>query len=225
MWCVPEITPEFVARMEDVLRLYARPQRDAEPVVCLDERPVVLRDAARPGTPMRSGRTARSDYEYVRRGTANIFCVVEPKTGRRLTHATARRTNRDFARALLRVAKAYPKARVIHLVVDNLSSHSEKACIDAFGVRRGKALWRRFRVHFTPKHASWLNAAEMEASLVARQCLGRRRIPTLAELRRQVRAWRRVATFEGCSIRWRFRVADARRVFRYDRLVFRRSKH
>ena len=102
---------------------------------------------------------------------------------------------------------------------------NKKACIETFGTRRGKALWRRFRVHFTPKHASWLNAAEMEASLVGRQCLGKRRISTLAELRRQVRAWRRVATFEGCSIRWRFRVSDARRVFRYDRLVFRRSKH
>ena len=225
MWCVPEITGEFVERMEDVLRLYARPHREKEPVVCLDERPVVLRAPARPGQPMRSGRAARADYEYVRHGTANIFCIVEPKTGRRLTHATARRTNKDFARALHRISKAYPKARCIHLVADNLSSHSEKACIETFGTRRGKALWRRFRVHFTPKHASWLNAAEMEASLVARQCLGKRRISTLAELRRQVRAWRRVATFEGCSIRWRFRVSDARRVFRYDRLVFRRSKH
>lgn len=208
-----------------MLRLYARPHREKEPVVCLDERPVVLREAARLGQPMRTGRTARADYEYVRCGTANIFCIVEPKTGRRLTHATARRANKNFARALLRISKAYPKARRIHLVVDNLSTHTEKACIETFGRRRGNALWRRFRVHFTPKHASWLNAAEMEASLVARQCLGKRRIATLAALRDEVRAWRRVATFEGCSIRWKFRVADARRVFRYDRLVFTRSEH
>ena len=225
MWCVPAISVEFVERMEDVLRLYARPYRESEPVVCLDERPVVLRDAARAGSAMRPGRPARSDYEYVRNGTANIFCIVELKTGRRLTHATARRTNRDFARALNRIAKAYPRAKRIHLVADNLSTHTEKACIETFGLRRGRALWRRFRLHFTPKHASWLNAAEMEASLVARQCLGKRRIPDLATLRQQVRAWRRVATFQGSSIRWRFRVADARRVFRYDALVFSRSKH
>jgi hypothetical protein len=225
MWCVPAINAEFVERMEDVLRLYARPLDPREPVVCLDERPVVLRDAARSGSPMAPGRPTRTDYEYVRRGTANIFCIVEPKTGRRVTHATARRKNRNFGRALLRISKAYPKAKRIHLVVDNLSTHTEKACCDTFGPRTGRALWRRFKVHYTPKHASWLNAAEMEASLVARQCLGKRRIPDLATLRRDVRAWRRAATQEGCSIRWRFRVADARRVFKYDTLVFTRSEH
>jgi hypothetical protein len=109
--------------------------------------------------------------------------------------------------------------------MDNLSTHSEKSCIETFGVRRGRALWRRFKVHYTPKHASWLNAAEMEASLVSRQCLGKRRIGDLPTLRRQVRAWRAVATHAGARIRWRFRVADARRVFKYDALVFTRSGH
>jgi len=208
-----------------VLRLYGRPYRDNEPVVCLDERPVLLRGEARLGAPMRPGCPARRDYEYVRRGTANIFCIVEPKTGRRLTYATARRTNRDFGRALNRISKAYPRAGRIHLVLDNLSTHSEKACTETFGLRRGRALWRRFRVHFTPKHASWLNAAEMEASLVARQCLGRRRIADRTTLRREVSAWRRVATRRGLNIQWRFRVADARRVFRYDALTFTRSEH
>jgi transposase len=225
MWCVPAINLEFVERMEDVLRLYARPLDPAEPVVCLDERPVVLRDAARSGSAMAPGRPARTDYEYVRNGTANVFCIVAPKTGRRLTHATARRTSRDFARALHRISKAYPKAKRIHLVADNLSTHTEKACVDTFGERKGRALWRRFKVHYTPKHASWLNAAEMEASLVARQCLGKRRIPNLSTLRHEVRAWRRAATHEGSTIRWRFRVADARRVFKYTALVFTRSEH
>ena len=163
MWVVPEINGEFVERMEDVLRAYARPYDSKRPVVCLDERPVVLRGSARTGTPVRRGRIARSDYEYVRKGTANVFCVVEPKTGRRLTRPTRRRTNRDFARTLRRISKAYPKAKRIHLVVDNLSSHSQNACIETFGDRGGRSLWRRFKVHFTPKHASWLNAAEMEA--------------------------------------------------------------
>lgn len=142
---------------------------------------------------MAPGRIVRVDYEYIRKGTANIFCIVEPLTGRRLTHATARRTNRDFARALHRIAKAYPRAKRIHLVVDNLSTHTEKACIDMFGAAGGAALWRRFKVHYTPKHASGLNAAEMEASLVARQCLGNKRIPDRETLQREVRAWREAA--------------------------------
>jgi transposase len=225
MWCVPAIDREFVERMEDVLRLYARPYDPAAPVLCADERPVVLRDAAREGCAMAPGRPTRADYEYVRKGTANVFCIVEPKTGRRLTHATKRRAGRDFARALLRIAKAYPRAKRIHLVVDNLSTHTEKSCTDAFGLQRGRALWRRFKIHYTPKHASWLNAAEMEASLVARQCLGRRRIGDLSTLRHQVRAWRRAATREGSPIRWKFRVSDARRVFNYESLIFTRSEH
>jgi len=211
--------------MEDVLRLYARPYDPKAPVICFDERPVVLRDAAREGTPMAVGRAARSDYEYVRKGTANVFCIVEPKTGRRLTHATKRRTSADFARALCRVEKRHRRARRIHLVLDNLNTHCEKACVDTFGARFGRALWRRFKVHYTPKHASWLNAAEMEASLVSRQCLGKRRIGDLPTLQRQVRAWRAVATHAGASIRWRFRVSDARRVFKYDALTFTRSEH
>ena len=211
--------------MEDVLRLYARAYDPAAPVVCLDERPVALRDTERAGMPMAPGRTARTDYEYVRKGTANVFCIVEPKTGRRLTHATKRRTSADFARALCRIEKRYRRARRIHLVVDNLNTHAEKACVETFGARFGRALWRRFKVHYTPKHASWLNAAEMEASLVSRQCLGKRRIGDLPTLRRQVRAWRAVATHAGASIRWRFRVSDARRVFKYDALTFTRSEH
>jgi len=225
MWVVPEINGEFIERMEDVLRVYARPYDPEQPVVCLDERPVVLRDSARPDSPMRPGRPGRSDYEYVRRGTANVFCIVEPKTGRRLTHATRRRTNRDFARALRRIARTYRTAKRIHLVLDNLSSHSEKACIETFGEREGRSLWARFKIHFTPKHGSWLNAAEMEASLLSRQCLGKRRIPDRSTLVREVRAWRRVATREGMPIRWKFRVKDARRVFRYDRLRSQRSEH
>src|SRR5882672_3612238 len=114
MWVVPEISAEFVEKMEDVLRVYARPYNAKMPVVCLDERPVVLRDSERPGSIARPGRPVRTDYEYVRNGTANIFCIVEPKTGKRLTHASRRRTNRDFARALNRISKAYPRAKRIH---------------------------------------------------------------------------------------------------------------
>jgi transposase len=211
--------------MEDVLELYARPTRKAEPVVCLDERPVVLHDSAREGSPMRPGKLAKKDYEYVRRGTANVFCIVEPRTGRRLTHATRNRTGAAFASALGKIAKRYRKARKIHLVLDNLSTHSEKSLRTALGDRVGLRLWKRFKVHFTPKHASWLNAAEIEASLVSRECLGKRRIGELATLRREVTSWRRKAEAAGRIIDWKFRVDDARRAFRYSGIVTSRSKY
>jgi len=211
--------------MEDVLSLYARKFDPREPVICLDERPVVLRDHARPGEPMQPGRLARTDYEYVRYGTANIFCIVEPLTGRRLTFATANRKRPAFVQALQRIVRRYPGVRRIHLVMDNLNIHSRKSVIAVLGELAGRRLWRRFEVHHTPKHASWLNAAELEASLVSRECLGRLRIHSLVELISRVSAWRSSAEREHRTINWTFRVADARRKFRYDGLATRRSEH
>ena len=225
MWCVPQIDTEFVARMEDVLRLYGRPHRESDPVVCLDERPVQLLDPARPSVPMRPGRPARMDYEYVREGTANIFCIVEPLTGRRLTYASANRKGAAFARALARIALRYRHARLIHLVLDNLNTHAEKSLTDALGPIEGRRLWRRFKIHHTPKHASWLKAAEMEASLVSRECLGHDRIGHFHTLRSRVAAWRLRADRDRRPIRWKFSVKDARRVFRYDGITTSRSRH
>jgi transposase len=225
MWCVPEIDEEFVARMEDVLRLHARRYRASEPVVCLDERPVQLLEPARPSVSMKPGRVRRSDYEYVRAGTANIFCIVEPKTGRRLTYASANRTAKAFAHALYRVGRRYSAARKIHLVTDNLNTHAKKSLTTALGPVAGHKLWKRFKLHYTPKHASWLNPAEIEASLVSRECLGSRRIGHLHALKSQVAAWRARADRERRPIRWTFTVRDARRVFRYDGILTRRSKH
>jgi hypothetical protein len=225
MWCVPQIDGDFVARMEDVLELYARPYRQSEPVVCLDERPVQLLDPARADVPMRPGRPRRSDYEYVRAGTANIFCIVEPLTGRRLTYASANRTGRAFTRALERIARRYPRARKIHLVMDNLSTHAANSVATTLGAKKGQRLWRRFQVHHTPKHASWLNMAEMEASLVSRECLGTVRTGHLHALKSRVAAWRTRAEKEHRSIRWKFTVDDARRVFRYDGIITPRSEH
>jgi hypothetical protein len=224
MWCVPRLDQEFVARMEDVLRLYSRRLDPTQPVVCLDEKPIVLHDSKRTGRTVGPGRVARRDYEYRRLGTANVYCIVEPLTGRRLTHATPHRGYREFAQALNRIARRYSGAKVIHLVVDNLSVHCEKACIATYGVVRGRALWRRFRVHFTPKHGSWLNAAEMEVSLLSRECLGRRRLPSLDIVSREIRAWSTEADRTRRPIRWRFKVSDARRKFRYAGITTPRSK-
>jgi DDE superfamily endonuclease len=225
MWCVPAIDGEFVERMEDVLRLYARRHDPAEPVVCVDERPVVLRSSERTGLTMKPGQPARTDYEYVRQGTANIFCIVEPLSGRRLTHATKDRTGRAFGLAMGRISRRYPEAKKIHVVMDNLSTHSVKSLVAAYGPDDGARLWKRFTLHYTPKHASWLNVAEMEASLVARECLGKRRIQALWPLQREVTAWNRRADRQRRGFTWKFRVSDARRVFRYDGIATSRSEH
>jgi len=223
MWCVAEIDREFIERMEDLL--YARPEDPLEPVVCLDERPVQPLDAERPGRRMRPGRVAKRDYEYVRQGTANIFCIVEPRSGRRQTHATPNRKAPAFARAVRKIAKQHQGASTIHLVMDNLNTHAEKSVVAAFGELEGKRLWKRFTIHYTPKHASWLNPAEMEASLVSRECLGRRRLGSFKELRREVAAWRRRADRARRRIDWKWRVSDARRVFRYDGIATLRAQH
>lgn len=175
--------------------------------------PVVLRDDARTGRPTRPSKPRRRDYEYVRNGMTNIFCIVEPKTGRHLTHATPNRKRRFFAYALARIARAYPKADRIHVVLDNLNTHSPRSLLGTFGPERGAELAARFVFHHTPKHASWLNPAEIEASLVSRECLGRDRIAMLEELRARIRKWNMVADRARRKINWTFTVHDAERVF------------
>ena len=225
MWCVPELDDVYIRKMEDVLNVLARDYDESEPVVALDERPVQLRGSARPGRAMAPGRIARPDYEYVRNGTANIYCIVEPKAGRHLTHATRNRKAPRFADAMKRIASAYPDAKTIHFVMDNLNLHGPKALLDAFGAEEGAKLWARFTPHFTPKHGSWLNPAEIEASLWSRECLGRDRIETFRELRSRTRAWSASADRKRRTIKWRFTTKKARRVFRYKRSTMSRSKH
>ena len=162
--------------MEDVLSLYEKPLSEKEPVVCVDEKPVVLHADVRPPRPMRPGRIARRDSEYKRQGTANVFCGVQPQAGKHFTKATPNRSSPEFADYLVEIVASYPEADTIHLVMDNLSSHTRTALVERFGENIGRLLWDRFTVHYTPKHGSWLNQAEIEISLFSRQCLGRRRI-------------------------------------------------
>jgi phenylalanyl-tRNA synthetase alpha subunit len=225
MWCVPKLDRQYVQRMEDVLNLLERPVNEREPVVVLDERPVQLRADARPGIPATPGSVARRDYEYVRHGTANVFAITAPKIGRHQTHATRNRTARSFARAMKKIATAHAKVKTIHIVMDNLNTHCAKSLTDTFGLKKGRALWGRFTVHYTPKHGSWLNPAELEVSLWASECLGRDRIATLAELKSRTRAWNARANREHRTITWRFTTADARRLFRYKRSTAHRSRH
>jgi transposase len=226
MWCVPELDAEYIACMEDVLNVLARPYDAREPVVGFDERPVALRGASRPGHLMLPGRIAREDYEYVRRGTANIYCIVEPKAGRHLTHASRDRKGPRFVAALQRIARRYRRARTIHLIMDNLNLHGPGPLITRLGRTEGAALWARFTPHYTPKHGSWLNPAEIEASLWSRECHGRDRVDTFDALRDRTRAWTARSDRGRRTIMWRFTTAKARRVFRYKRRsTMSRSRH
>jgi transposase len=217
MWCVPELDDEYVERMEDILDLLEKPMDSREPVVALDERPVLLRTDVRRLRQCAPSKVSRRDSEYVRHGVANVFAIVTPHEGRHLTHATRNRKGPAFARALERVAAAYCDASTIHLIMDNLSSHRMKSVCDALGAARGSALWSRFSVHYTPKHGSWLNPAEIEISLWSRECQGRDRVGTLLELRRRTACWNRRVNRERRRIRWRFRSKDAREKFGYCR--------
>src|SRR6516162_2867143 len=209
--------------MEEVLAVYEKPLSEQEPVVCMDEKPVVLHADIRPSIPMRPGRMARHDSEYQRCGTANVFCGVQPKAGRHFTKVTRDRSSPQFADYLLAIAEHYPAADTIHLVMDNLSSHSRKAVVERFGEKAGSWLWERFTVHYTPKHGSWLNQAEIEISLFARQCLGKRRIPNLSTLQRETRAWNRRMNRNRVTINWQFDRKAARRKFGYKKYHFKRS--
>jgi hypothetical protein len=204
MWCVAELDEDYIVRMEDVLAVYEKPLSAREPVVCIDEKPVVLHEEVRPPLAMQPGRVARRDAEYRRRGTANVFCGVQPKAGRHFTKVTNDRSSPEFADYLLDIATVYPEADTIHLVLDNLSSHTRKAVVQHFGGEPGDWLWNRFTVHYTPKHGSWLNQAEIAISLFSRQCLGKRRIGDRASLRKETRAWNRRMNRDRVTIQWSF---------------------
>jgi transposase len=216
MWCVAELDEEYIRRMEDVLALYEKPLSEEEPVVCIDEKPVVLHQDIRTPLTARPGQIARRDYEYRRCGTANVFCGVEPKAGRHFAKPTATRSAAEFAGYLVEIVARYPQARTIHLVLDNLNTHRRKSLVERYGEKLGGLLWERFTIHYTPKHGSWLNQAEIEVSLLSRQCLGQRRIQDLAALRGEVRAWGRRINRDRTTIEWNFTRKQARRKLRYS---------
>jgi hypothetical protein len=201
--------------MEDVLAVYERPLNLAEPVVCLDEKPVTLHAEVRAPRPATPGHVAKRDSEYQRCGTANVFCAVEPKGGRHFTWPTPDRSADQFAMAMFKIAMSYREADTIHLVMDNLNTHCRKSLVGFYGEEFGGMLWDRFTIHYTPKHGSWLNQAEIEISLFARQCLGARRIATLAELKREARAWNKRINQNKTKINWQFTRKDARNKFGY----------
>jgi len=211
MWCVGKLTEEYRQRMYNLLDLYARPYRSREPVVCLDEKSKqLLKDARRP-LPIKPGMPLRLDYEYVRGGTCNLFVAVEPKGGRRIVQITDHRAKTDFvAFVQYLLEQVYATARRIHLVLDNLNTHFRKCFEEVLGVGVANKLLRRVVFHYTPKHASWLNMAEIEIGILDRQCLDRR-LPDHATLAHEVDAWQRRRNDERRRIAWTFSRQDADR--------------
>jgi len=196
--------------MEDVLDVYARPYDAARPVVGVDEGGKQLVGDVREPLPVRPASPAKQDHEYARGGMANLFMAFEPLAGRRQAEVTQRKTAADFARFLRRLSDEwYPQAERIVLVCDNLNTHTPASLYEAFEPAEARRLAERFEWHYTPKHGSWLNMAEMELSVVARQCLDRR-IPDMAALRREVEAWERQRNAAVVRVDWQFTTADAR---------------
>jgi DDE superfamily endonuclease len=210
-WVIPpKASAAFVANMEDVLDVYARPYDAARPVVCVDEGGKQLVGDIREPLPARPGSPAKQDCEYERGGVANLFMAFEPLSGRRHVEVTERKTAADFARFLRVVSdELYPAAEKIVLVCDNLNTHGAASLYEAFAPAEARRLAERFEWHYTPKHGSWLNVAEVELSVLARQCLDRR-IPDLEALERAVAAWERARNAAAVKVEGQFTAADAR---------------
>jgi hypothetical protein len=210
-WCIPpKANAEFVWKMEDILEVYKRPYDPRCPLVCLDETSKQLIGEVATPIPVAPGHVAQYDYEYVRNGVANVFMMSEPLAGRREVEVTERRTKKDWARCLWRLSEeVYPTAEKIVLVEDNLNTHSPASLYEAFAPAEAKRIADRFEFHFTPKHGSWLNMAEIELGILGRQCLSQR-IDHVADLRRHARAWKIDRDAAGTKVNWRFTSEDAR---------------
>ena len=210
-WCIPKVSGEFVARMEDVLDLYQPEYNPERPVVCFDETSRQLTGEVRPPIEAAPGRVARYDTEYQRNGTRNLFMICEPKGGWRHVEVTERRTAVDFAHQMRwLVDEAYPDAEVVRLVLDNLNTHKLGSLYEAFEPCEARRIAQRLEFHYTPTHGSWLNMAEIELSVFSRGCLNRR-ISDEPELRREVAALERERNAAKSAIDWRFTTQDARR--------------
>jgi hypothetical protein len=211
MWCIPPLASgEFVAPMEDVLSVYEKPYDPAYPQVCLDESSKQLTEEIRKPLPMTPGQPQRYDSEYIRNGTANLFVATEPLAGWRHVEVTDTRTRADFALFVRDMLDGRCKDAVkVVLVMDNLNTHSLGSLYEAFAPAEAKRLADKLEIHYTPKHGSWLNMAEIELSVLGRQCLDRR-IADKATLTSEVAAWESARNAAGSKINWRFTTADAR---------------
>jgi transposase len=210
MWCIPQVDAEYVARMEDVLDLYAEAPDPKHPVVCFDESPTQLIGEVREPIRARSGQIERYDCEYKRNGTANLFVFLDVHRPWRKVKVTDSRTAIDFATCMRELTDVdFPAAERIRVVVDNLSTHSAGALYQAFPACEARRVLRRLEFHYVPKHASWLNMVEIEIGVLRGQCLDRR-IATRAQLVTEIAAWERQRNASGARIKWMFTTEKAR---------------
>jgi hypothetical protein len=209
-WCIPKPTDaEFVYHMEDVLDVYTRPYDPAQPQLCMDEINTQRLSDIRESLPMEQGSPKREDYEYEREGVCNVDLSCEPLAGRRYTMVAAQRTKQEWAQFIRQLSdKYYPDVNKIVLVMDNLNTHTLASLYEVFPVAEARRLCQRFEAHYTPKHASWLNMAEIELSALDRQCLSQR-LASLERAEQQVAAWTARRNQQQVSITWRFTAEDA----------------
>jgi transposase len=210
MWCIPQVDAEYVARMEDVLDLYAELPDQKRPVVCFDESPIQLIDEVRTPIPAKPGQLERYDCEYKRNGTANLFVFLDVHRPWRKVKVTASRAAVDFAACMRELTDVhFPKAERIRVILDNLSTHSAGALYQAFRAAEARRVLRRLEFHYVPKHASWLNMVEIEIGVLAAQCLDRR-IASIEQLAAETAAWERQRNTAGARIKWMFTTEKAR---------------
>jgi hypothetical protein len=196
--------------MEDILDLYESEYDPENPVICVDEKPYQLLDNLIKPIPIKKGKVQKIDYEYKREGTCNIFMISEPFNGFRSCKVSQQRTKKDFAQLLKDLSdKYYPKAETIRLVMDNLNTHKLSVLYEYFPPEEARRLVRRFEVHYTPVHGSWLNIAEIEIAAMAKQCI-KRRIPNMEILHNELKFWANERNIRGIGVDWRFRTKDAR---------------
>jgi transposase len=210
-WCLPKKEdPEFIACMEDVLDVYELPYNPKVPVVCMDEKPYQLLGEVRDSWAMRPGDNKKVDSEYVRKGTCSIFAFVEPLGGRHHTSVREHRTAVDWAEEIkYMVDEMYPEAEKIILVMDNLNTHKPSSLYKAFNPEEARRIIKKLEIHYTPKHGSWLDIAEIELNVMTRQCLSRR-IPDIETLREELSAWESERNNSYALVNWQFRTSDAR---------------
>jgi hypothetical protein len=209
MWCIQQITQEYKNRMYLLLELYQQEYDESHPVICIDEKSKQFLEEVRKPIAMKPGSPYKYDYEYKRKGTGNLFVAVEPKAGRRIVKITDTRTKSDYAHFIEELlGKHYPKAKSIRLVADNLNTHFISSFYETFSKAQANKLLKRIEFYYTPKHASWLNMAEIEINIMDRQCTGGR-IASKTEMKKEVAAWVRSRNKQKKKIEWTFTKQDA----------------
>lgn len=209
MWCIGQITGEYVARLEDVLSLYQLPPDQKRPVICLDELPFQMLGEKVTPLPMKPGSLKKFDYEYERKGVASVFVAFEPLSGKRLVKVYERRTKADYCRFAQEVISQWKQAEVMVLVQDNLNTHNASSFYENLPAVQAYDLMKRFEFHYTPKKGSWLNMAELELSALARQCLARR-IPDIETLSGELESIVKERNELEIKVKWQFTIQNAR---------------